>query len=86
LARRSRGKADGGGARSRSSGETLRAREGGGTEAKRSGDDVHLHAELLRRAGAMERWWSGETAACPSLAVKAAARLGFTRQEAGVAG
>jgi hypothetical protein len=50
--------------------ETLRAREGGETEGKRTDDDVHLHAELLRRAGATKRRRSGATAACPSLAAK----------------
>jgi hypothetical protein len=77
---------DGGGAWSRTSSETLCAREGGGTEGKRASDDVHLHAELLRWAGVTKRWRSGETAVCPSLAAKAAARLGFTKQEAAAAG
>jgi hypothetical protein len=72
-----RGKADGGGARSQRSGEESRAREGGGTEGKRAGDDAHLHAELRQRAEVMERRCSGETAASPSMAAKAAARLGL---------
>jgi hypothetical protein len=59
-------------AQSQSSGETLRAREGGETEGKRASDDVHLRAELRQWAGATEQRWSGEMAASPSLAVKAA--------------
>jgi hypothetical protein len=68
--RRSRGKANGGGVRSWSSSETLHAREGRETEGKRAGDNVHLHAKLLRRAGATERRRSGAMVACPSLAAK----------------
>jgi hypothetical protein len=44
-------KADGGGARSRSCGDALCARESGEIEGKRAGDDAHLHAELLQWAG-----------------------------------
>jgi hypothetical protein len=68
MRRRGPRKADDGGARSRSSGEALHAREGGETEGKRVGDDVHLHAELRQRAGAVHRRQSGETAVSPSLA------------------
>jgi hypothetical protein len=55
-------------------------------EGKRAGDDDHLHAELLRRAGAMERWRSGMTVACPSLVVKAAARARFCEAKGGSCG
>jgi hypothetical protein len=55
MRRRGPRKADDGGARSRSSGEALRAREGGETEGKSACDDVHLHMELRQRAGAVHR-------------------------------
>jgi hypothetical protein len=61
-------------------------REGGETGAKEAGDDAHLHTELWQQAGVMERRWSSETAASLCLAVKVAARLGFTKQEAATAG
>jgi hypothetical protein len=49
------GKADDDEARSCSSSETLRTREGGDTKGKWAGNDAHLHAELQQWAGAMER-------------------------------
>jgi hypothetical protein len=55
-------------------------------EDKKAGDDDHLNAELLRRVGATERRRSGMTAACPSLAVKAAARARFCEAKGGGCG
>jgi hypothetical protein len=49
----------------RSSGEQSCTREGGKPRRKKAGDDDHLHAELLWRAGAMEQRRSGTRAAHP---------------------
>jgi hypothetical protein len=57
-----------------------------GNRGKKASYDAHLHAELRRRAGATKPWRSGETAAYPSLAAKAAARLGLRSIEAAATG
>jgi hypothetical protein len=57
-----------------------------GNRGEKAGDNAHLHAELRRRAGATKRRRSGETAASPSLAAKAAVRLGLRGKEAAAAG
>jgi hypothetical protein len=63
-----------------------RARGRMGNRGEKAGNDDHLHAELLRRAGVMERWRSGAMVAYPSLAAKAAARDRFCKAKGGAAG